>query len=177
MTHFIFPIEPIARFAKQSTARQPVELTSFSFDHNRVLHHDDTSLAYYWPISRPGVSLSTGFDSLVSRDESINEHIDALLASLIKYETEHGTSATQVDIVSWRGMITKFLTLPFLRNDGFEMNVTRLDKTLYIEEYTSPEANKQKLSRESSPKQKLMGYWGMHTVVLRALTDVHRLQI
>lgn len=156
-----FPIEPIDRFAKQSGTRQPVELTSFSFDQDRVLKHDDSSLSYYWPISRSGTSLSGGFDKLISRDESIDEHIDALLSSLIRYELVHGNAKTNVDIISWRGMITKFLTLPFARGDGFEMNVTRLGDTIYLEEYTSPEARFEKTKRESDARQKLMAYWGL----------------
>lgn len=155
-----FPIDPIERFSKQSGTRQPVELTSFSFDHQRVLHHDDSSLCYYWPISRAGVSLSGEFEKLISRDDNIDEHIDALLASLVRFENAHGTSRTDVDVVSWRGMITKFLTLPFARNDGFEMNVTRLGNTIYLDEYVSPQARAEKVKRESDPKQQLMAYWG-----------------
>lgn len=169
MSHDVnhFPIEPIKRFAKQSGTRQPVELTSFSFDANRQLHHDDSSLTYYWPISTPGASLSGGFDRLISRDESVNEHIDALLSSLIEYESMHGNNRTEVDIVSWRGMITKFLTLPFARNDGFEMNVTRLNNTIYIEEYTTDESRAEKNKRESDPRQRLMAYWGKTRLATR----------
>lgn len=156
-----FPIEPIARFERQSGTRQPVELTSFSFDANRNLRHDDSSLAYYWPITEKNISLSTGFESLVSRDESINEHIDALLASLVQYELENGTSKTTVDIVTWRGMITKFLVLPYARSDAFEMNVTRLGDTIFIEEYTTTQSRLDKQKRESDPRQQLMSYWGM----------------
>lgn len=162
MSHEVhrFQIDPIERFAKQSGVRQPVELASFSFDARRQLHHDDSSLAYYWPISHPGVSLSTGFEQLTSRDESIDEHLDALLESLIHYESKHGSSKTSVDIVTWRGMVTKFLTCPYARKDGFEMNVTRLGNTVFMEEHVSPQARAEKIKRESDPRQALMGYWG-----------------
>lgn len=161
-----FPIEPINRFERQSGTRQPVELTSFSFDAHRQLHHDDSSIAYYWPITERNISLSTGFDSLISRDESINEHIDALLSSLVQYELDNGTSKTTVDIITWRGMITKFLTLPYARGDGFEMNVTRHGDTIFIEEYTTPRSRLDKQQRESDSRQRLMSYWGIDHQIL-----------
>lgn len=164
-----FTIDPVQRFERQSGTRQPVELTSFSFDADRGLHHDDSSLAYYWPITEKNIGLSTGFESLVSRDESINEHIDALLSSLIQYELLNGTSKTMVDIVTWRGMITKFLTLPYARGDGFEMNVARLGDTIFIEEYTTIQSRMDKQKRESDPRQRLMSYWGTNGRPIMAL--------
>ena len=157
--HANFPIEPLARFAKASLSRQPVELTSFSFDDKRQLHHDDRSLAYYWPVIGIG-DLSAGFDSVISRDESINEHIDAILSALIQYESTHGTAKTNVDIVTWRGLISKLLVLPYSRDNGFELNATRFKNTVYVEEHITDQVRADKARQFADPRQRLMAYWG-----------------
>lgn len=153
------PIEPISRFAKQSLSRQPVEITSFSYDANRQLHHDNRSLSYYWP-AEIGVNLSDGLNRVISRDEGVNEHIDAILEALMAYERDHGCQKTKVDIVTWRGLVTKLVVLPYSRSDGFELHATRLGDTVYIEEYVSPEARAAKAKREDDPRQRMMAYWG-----------------
>lgn len=54
--------------------------------------------------------LEKGFDEFVKFDE-IDEHLDSLLASLQHYEETSG-KAVNVDIITWRGMMTKIMTVP-----------------------------------------------------------------
>ncbi|ORY86848.1 RAI1 like PD-XK nuclease-domain-containing protein [Protomyces lactucae-debilis] len=172
-----FELGSLQRFAVPSLSRQPVELTSFSYDHERRLHHDDRSLAYYQPASNLPASLSTGFEQLVSRDESIDEHIDGLLSGLIHYEQRCSITqdsvglakSQQVDFVTWRGMLTKLLTIGF-SNDAFEMNATVLDGTIYIEEHITDESRLEKKKREGDARQRLMSYWGYKYEALATLS-------
>ena len=41
---------------------------------------------------------------------------------------------TQADIITWRGMMTKLMTAPFERFDGFDMRATVFQGTIFIEE-------------------------------------------
>lgn len=41
---------------------------------------------------------------------------------------------TQADIITWRGMMTKLMTAPFERFDGFDMRATVFQGTMFIEE-------------------------------------------
>lgn len=53
--------------------------------------------------------LEKGFDEFLKFDE-IHEHLDSLLESLQYYEKKSG-KAVQVDIITWRGMMTKIMTV------------------------------------------------------------------
>jgi RAT1-interacting protein len=54
--------------------------------------------------------LEEGFDEFVKFGE-IDEHLDSLLASLQRYEETQGKEV-QVDIITWRGMMTRIMTVP-----------------------------------------------------------------
>jgi len=53
--------------------------------------------------------LEEGFDEFIKFGE-IDEHLDSLLASLQRYEETQGKEV-QVDIITWRGMMTKIMTV------------------------------------------------------------------
>ncbi|GAO46002.1 RAI1-domain-containing protein [Saitoella complicata NRRL Y-17804] len=147
-----FALEPIARWrGKPAPMRQPKEIASFSYDDKRVQHHDDSGLKYYWPPAL-GQHLGNGFKELVKHDDSVDEHLDSLLAALIHHETtppvpvsieEDNTAAEPpkvlpaIDFVTWRGMATKLLCTPF-SSDPWSMNAVRLNDTIYIEEHKQP---------------------------------------
>ena len=93
---------------KERTNVQPVgsqEIASFSFDEHHQLRHDDSSLRWYWP-PQLGADLSKGFGSFIKHDDSIDEHIDGLLAAIVKLEQTSGQKVV-ADFVSKRGMLTK----------------------------------------------------------------------
>ena len=142
MPTFHFPtLHPFA--GTSTTIRRPREFAYFSFDHDHVLHPlDQSSLTYYYPpffhtpgVPVPDVDLSRGFDEFRQRDDSVDEHLDALLETLQRYEegrlaevrakaeaeaSRGGTGEegeeekekeedvrVKADIVTWRGMMTK----------------------------------------------------------------------
>ena len=63
---------------------------------------------YYYP-PRLDEDLEKGFDEFIKFDE-IDEHLDSLLASLQDYEETSGKDV-DVDIITWRGMMTKIMTV------------------------------------------------------------------
>jgi RAT1-interacting protein len=66
---------------------------------------------YYTP--RLGADLSKGYDTFQKHDDSKNDHLDSLLATIIAHEKELG-KRIDANIVSWRGMITK-VSIPLFK--------------------------------------------------------------
>ncbi|KIW09572.1 hypothetical protein, variant [Verruconis gallopava] len=70
----------------------------------------------------------------------------------------------KADIITWRGMMTKLMTAPFERFDGFEMRATVFQGTIFIEE--DHEAKMRHNSRNNSrpgPEgipNDMYAYWG-----------------
>jgi hypothetical protein len=50
--------------------------------------------------------LSRGFDSFQKLDDAADEHLDALLDTIIALEKDTGAKC-EADIITWRGMMTK----------------------------------------------------------------------
>ncbi|KAK9318041.1 RAI1 like PD-XK nuclease-domain-containing protein [Lipomyces starkeyi] len=141
--------------------RQPREVTSFSYDNNRSLHFDDSSLSYFYLLqddvtASGGIDLSAGYNVFKKRDDTIDEHLDGLLLSLVDLE-KNTRKKTTGDIITWRGIVTKLLCLPYSRNDGFELNAVWFDRQLFIEEDLPYKLATQRLPDQRS---ELMSYWG-----------------
>ena len=111
-----FDIQPLARFAGASTSiRRPRELTYFSYDDDRKLYpQSERSLQYYYPpfinspseTGRAPPNLSSGFETFKRHDDTIDEHLDSLLETIMLHEQKEG-QRTKSDIVTWRGIMTK----------------------------------------------------------------------
>lgn len=85
------------------------EFACFSYDENHEYRPDDSSIKYYYP-PQLGADLSLGFDTFVKHDDSKAEHLDSLLKAIVSHEQETG-SKIDANIVTWRGMMTKVLTI------------------------------------------------------------------
>lgn len=81
------------------------EIACFSYDDEHRFHLDDSSLRYYYPPHLPA-DLNRGFDTFQQLDDSGDEHLDALLETIIALEKSTGTKC-EADIITWRGMMTK----------------------------------------------------------------------
>ena len=126
-----FSIQPIKRFTGTSLAiKRPREIACFSYDDNREFHLDESSLRYYYPPrldlenSRWLPDLSSGFESFRPLNETKDEHLDALLKTIVDLEQRTGERC-RADFVTWRGMMTKIMTAPYEKFDGFAMKATR----------------------------------------------------
>ncbi|KAI6716320.1 RAI1 protein [Diplocarpon mali] len=143
-----FEIQPIGRFTGQSAAiKRPKEIACFSYDDKHQFRLDDSSIRYYYP-PVIGADLSRGYDTFEKLDDAADEHLDALLKTLISLEQKTG-KRVEADIITWRGMMTKFMAAIFSDRDGFvspvsvmqgsianlvqsfEMNATLFQDTMY----------------------------------------------
>lgn len=62
-------------------------------------------MAYYYPPNLPA-DLNVGFDTFQKLDDAGDEHLDALLDTITALEKETEKKC-DVDVVTWRGMMTK----------------------------------------------------------------------
>ncbi|KAF4223740.1 hypothetical protein CNMCM6457_000022 [Aspergillus fumigatiaffinis] len=161
-----YDIQPIGRFyGANTTIRRPREITCFSYDDEHKFHFGDSSLRYYYTPRLPA-DLNCGFDTFQKLDDTADEHLDALLETIMALEKETGKRC-EADIITWRGMMTKILTAPFDNLNGFEMNATcfQMQDTIFIEE-NNVYKNQQKQIQQNQrmppgmASQDLMAYWG-----------------
>ncbi|KAJ5358527.1 Decapping nuclease rai1 [Penicillium cataractarum] len=196
MNQATFDIQPVNRFGgSNTTIRRPKEIACFSYDQDRRFSLGDASIAYYYPPSLPA-DLNIGFDTFQKLNDAADEHLDALLDTIVAMEKETGKMC-ETDIVTWRGMLTKILTAPFDMMNGFEMNATcyQVRPTLrhnvriktsattfhsiditsrFIEENNSYKNRQKELQRNQRmppgmASQELMMYWGYKFEVLSVL--------
>ncbi|KAL8674602.1 MAG: hypothetical protein Q9168_000977 [Polycauliona sp. 1 TL-2023] len=166
MNHF--DIQPLARFvtgekASFESLSHHQEIASFSYDDGHEFHLGERSLRYYYPPTI-GADLSKGFDSFQQLDDTADDHLDSLLKTIVDLESRTGEKC-QADVITWRGMMTKIMATPFDMFNGFEMNATRFQNTLFIEEnhahkLESRNSQHQQASRPGTASQDLMSYWG-----------------
>lgn len=123
---------------------------------------DDSSLRYYYT-PEMGADLSVGYDTFIKQDDSKDEHLDGMLKAIMELEQRTG-KRTQADILTWRGMMTKLMTAPFEKFDGFDMRATRFQDTIFIEEHHSSKllrnANDRTKPSKTGTPQDMFQYWG-----------------
>ena len=157
-----FNIEPVSRFPS-AAIRRPREIACFSYDEDHTFRLDASSLRYYYPPAVPA-DLSKGFDTFRSLDDTKDDHLDGLLEALEAYERSKG-SKVDADFVTWRGMATKIMTVPFSRLDEWEMNATLFQGTVFVEEnHAKKLEGRAKQFSEGAARgnmsQDLMSFWG-----------------
>lgn len=155
--------------------RRPREVTYFSFDEDHKYRQDDSSLRYYYTPTLP-TDLSKGFDTFRQLDDTSDDHLDGLLQALVHYEGQKRTRL-DADFVTWRGMMTKIMTVPFSNLDSWEMNATKFQNTIFIEENHEKKLASRDHQYNSVPgrgvmSQDLMSYWGYKFETL-SLLDQH----
>ncbi|TRY56739.1 hypothetical protein DNTS_027365, partial [Danionella cerebrum] len=146
--------------------QQPVELGCFSLDAKRSFFNDDRQLRYFVD---PGkwleFDLRDGYHSrFIRRDETVKEKLDHLLKWIL--QNQHKTHpkdsskgrAVDVDFVTWRGHLTKVLTTPYERQEGWAMAATLFNGTIYLSEVETEEARASREARTDRDQE--MMYWG-----------------
>ena len=76
------------------------EIACFSYDDDHLFHLDERSLRYYHPPNL-GADLSEGFDTFQQLDDTVDDHLDSLLKSVMDLEKRTGTKCI-AEIVTWR---------------------------------------------------------------------------
>jgi RAT1-interacting protein len=62
-------------------------------------------LKWYYP-PEIGADLSAGYETFDKHDDSVDEHLDGLLKTIVAHEQEGGKKI-DAHVVTWRGMMTK----------------------------------------------------------------------
>ena len=90
---------------KHDKTKSSQEIACFSYDDEHRFSLGDASLRYYYPPLLP-VDLNRGFEVFDKLDDSADEHLEALLDTIIALE-ERMEKKCEADIITWRGMMTK----------------------------------------------------------------------
>ncbi|XP_071252767.1 decapping and exoribonuclease protein-like [Salvelinus alpinus] len=150
--------------------KQPVEVGHFSLDSERRFFNDSRQLRYYVEPEKscPNFDLRDGYRGrFVKRDDRVKEKLDHILrwilanrSKLQSKDTAASSSpcALGVDIVTWRGHLTKLLTTPYETREGWLLAVTRMGGTLYISEVETEAARRDRENRTERHEE--MMYWG-----------------
>ncbi|KAL8781716.1 MAG: hypothetical protein Q9194_000220 [Teloschistes cf. exilis] len=110
-----YSVKMLRRTLKPPSYRK--EIAFFSYDDAHQFHQDERSLRYYYP-PRIGASLSDGFNRFEKLDDSVDDHLDSLLKTIVDLETRT-KSRCQADVITWRGMMTKIMATPFDMFNGY----------------------------------------------------------
>ncbi|XP_060095066.1 decapping and exoribonuclease protein isoform X1 [Heteronotia binoei] len=163
------PVTPSRYDAPFPFYRRPAEVGRFSLDSQRRYHGDTRQMRYYAPPPTegpsPGFDLRDGYhDRYVQRDESIREGLDHLLQWVSQNRkqlqgAEEKGQLLNTDFVTWRGHLTKVLTTPYEKQDGWLLAVSLFRGTLYISEFETDSARRQREQRSEMLKElTYMGY-------------------
>ncbi|KAK0147402.1 Decapping and exoribonuclease protein [Merluccius polli] len=148
--------------------KQPVEVGSFSLDGERRFFNDARQMRYFVkPHPRPNFDLRDGYkDRFVKRDDGVKEKLDHILRWILANRSKLQSSvsaassspALGVDIVTWRGHLTKLLTTPYETQEGWLLAATLFRGTLYISEVET-EASRHDRDNRTERHEEMM-YWG-----------------
>lgn len=168
MTGLQFPLS--SRSAK-SSLRQPREILSYSIDINGKQHigSNQELRYYYFPETvLPGKpDLNEGVKSFIEKSKTESGHLNELLRALIHYErTLNNGKRVKGDFVTYRGVMTRLLTLPFSQNEDLDINIVWFDGQIFLElDFELLEFKR----REETERSKLMSYWGYKFEALATL--------
>ncbi|XP_067416361.1 decapping and exoribonuclease protein [Emydura macquarii macquarii] len=166
----VLPVEPALYDAPFPFYRRPAEAGRFSLDAGRRYHGDARQLRYFTPPPglhpAPAFDLRHGYrDRYVRRDEGRPEGLEHLLRwtaqhrHRLRAEGDAAGRPLHADFVTWRGHLTKVLTTPYERQEGWLLAVSLFRGTLYISEVETPTARRQREQRsETLQELAYMGY-------------------
>jgi hypothetical protein len=86
--------------------QSPHLIATYSHLPDRTIQHTDASMSYHKGASI-GDDLKAGYGSMIERDPLLDEHLDGLCESLLKYRTEGGDMKKGA-LITWRGMMTRY---------------------------------------------------------------------
>lgn len=131
---------PLNSRAKTTALKQPKELFSFARDEQGEYVLDEVKEKYlsyyYFPDSyvEKQIDLAAGFSQFKKIPEEDNlGDFDAYLRAIMNYERqENENKKLNVDIVTFRGLMTKILALPYNLKDPIDLNIVAFDGQLFI---------------------------------------------
>ncbi len=135
-----------------TTYGKPCEVASFSYDGSRRLLLDRSQLKMFRPEADFGAysDLTAGFETFIGRDEERNERLDAIIAAV------PGIKSMALDVVTWRGIMTKLLCTPFLPSEKWSLWGMAVNGVIYLVEVKAESAREQ-----MSPRHAKLCYSGL----------------
>lgn len=130
---------PLSSRAKTTALKQPKELFSYARDINGEFEYDSDKAAtklchYYFPDADidKGIDLGAGFKDFkkIPEEENLGD-FESLLKSIIIHEKKTGEKVS-ADIVTFRGLMTKLLALPYNMKDPIDFHATVYDGQIFI---------------------------------------------
>lgn len=153
--------------------QKPEEIGCFSYDENRKISFDASSLKIFKSPCKFPLDLNdgypAGYKSKAEYAKSNPEHLDPICAVLQEtYQQQKdgsmvwpGADAKPPSLITWRGILTRIVTLPFLKRESLKLNVIKRNQTLCMEEVMDDEYWSRHEGKSSSmDRQKRMMYWG-----------------
>lgn len=132
---------PLNSRSKTTALKQPKELYSFSRDIDGEWQYDEEVLKkealpyYYLPDNSidSQIDLGAGYSKFkkIPAEQNVAD-FGALLKSIIQYEKNQQEKIKSIDIITFRGILTKLLTLPYNLKDGFEFYISGYDGQLFM---------------------------------------------
>ena len=151
---------PLSSRAKTTALKQPKELFCYSRDINGAYEYDTdkavTQLShYYFPDAEidKGVDLGAGYKDFKKIPEAENlGDFESLLKSILQHEKKTGEKVS-ADIVTFRGLMTKLLALPYNLKDPINLYAAVFDGQIFIKNDEELEL-KRRQSQPSDPTKK-----------------------
>ncbi|KAI6025077.1 RAI1-domain-containing protein [Pisolithus microcarpus] len=149
---------------KAPSIQRPSQLLTFSYNSDHVLEFNDSALRYYVEPPR-GADLGFHYEKSIMRPAE-RGRLDALLAALSRSKNAMRASNSlpsavnipDVNVICWRGIMTKILAAPYEETDGWELNVMLINGTFYFEEHSSDAKLQEK--NAMTPRNRLLTYYG-----------------
>jgi len=122
--------------SQNATLNTPTPLFSFSFNEKHEAVPDDSALKYF-SLPPRSADLNYGYERWAHQGDY--KRLDPLLHALLRDEDRFNELVkSSMSVITWRGMITKIMTVPYETRYGFEMNAMIVGGNIYIEEHVSP---------------------------------------
>jgi RAT1-interacting protein len=141
---------PLNSRAKVTGLKQPKELFCFSREMDCEWEYDEQKVKseklpyYYLPDANINVDLQGGYSKFqkIPEEQNVGD-FPALLEAIMRHEKKHGTKLA-VDLISFRGLMTKILSIPYYSKDSVNLNIVAYDGQLFINSDTESELRKRK---------------------------------
>lgn len=151
---------PISSRSKTTALKQPRELFSYARDIDGEWINDDKTakeeyLSYFYlndsSIEKGDINLAAGMSTFKKIPEEQNvAQFGSYLENIMNYEKNHDGKKIAVDIITFRGIMTKLMTLPYNLNDDISLKIIAYDGQLFIKNDDEFELNKRKLQQQEA---------------------------
>lgn len=129
---------PLNTRAKTTALKQPRELFTYYRDINGEYHYENAETEamsyYYLPDSSidQGIDLQSGYSKFKKIPEEDNMRpFEYLLKAIKKYELKEGKKISS-DIITFRGIMTKIMSIPYNLSDPLDLYVLAYDGQIFI---------------------------------------------